>query len=697
MKCLLIGRTTTQYEEAVRKFAFTLHYYSPRAYNFLRFKFNKHLPDVSTIRNWVSNSTEGGLPGINLEAVRAVQNISNEMKKNGKEFFCSLALDEVYIQRHVTWSEAQKKFLGFITYGRKDENGELPVANQALVFLLTGINVEFSIPMAYFFIKSLKADEKSILIMEIIKTITLAGGKVINVTFDGYKNNFAAVRLLGAVFRLPEMKPYFMNPIDGTKIHVILDPCHMLKLIRNCLGTKKMFQYGDEKIEWVFFERLESCRVNSNFVTHKLTKKHIQWHRNKMNVKLAAQTFSDSVANSMEYLEQHNHSGFEGCGGTVKFNRTINNLFDIFNSKKPGSNKIFKNPLCRTSAQATFAFLDEAMEYLKYLKIGGVDALNCERRTGIHFLLFWHREIGKMIVLLKPNKYFSFFFSFTDLGFKGFVINIMSLKSIYDLYVKSDIITQLPTYLLSQDSLESFFSRVRSLNGNSDNPPVTQFISAFRKILLHNEVTSAESANCADNLKLLTVSSQPQSQMDQENLPKLNIRLNPDEDDFEFLLSTTLNENDFLIHYCEEATIASIAGSIEEKIIINGRFECQCKFVLQRNIKVIDLMTSENVNAPCISTLYICKVANALFNLSRNKINFDYDFLIDKIMLSIDVKNVYQQFFKCDLNHKIGFVQYIVGEFIRLHATYIAKNVTLAEQKFMCRKVLKKRIHFLGQ
>lgn len=391
VKCLLVGRTTTQYEEAVRKFAFTLHYYSPRAYNFLRFKFNKHLPEVSTIRNWVSNSSGRGLPGINPEAVRAVQNIANEMKKNGKEFLCSLAFDEVYIKRHVSWNEAQKKFLGFITYGRKDGNGELPVANQALVFLLTGLNVDFSIPMAYFFIKSLKAYEKSILIIEIIKTITLAGGRVINVTFDGYKNNFAAVRLLGAVFRLPEMKPFFLNPIDETKIHVILDACHMLKLIRNCLGTKRAFQNGDQKIEWVYFERLESCRVNSNFVTHKLTKKHIQWSRNKMNVKLAAQTFSDSVGNSMEYLEKHNHSGFEGCGGTVKFNRIINNLFDIFNSKKSGSNKMFKNPLCRTSAQATFSFLDEATEYLKSLKIDGIDALKCERSTGIHFftVLAW--------------------------------------------------------------------------------------------------------------------------------------------------------------------------------------------------------------------------------------------------------------------------------------------------------------------
>lgn len=301
-------------------------------------------------------------------------------------------------------------------------------------------------------------------------------------------------------------------------------------------------------------------------------------------------------------------------------------------------------------------------------------------------------------IITQTNIFNIFFHSFINLfsGFQGFLINIVNLKSIYDLYIESDVIAQLPTYQLSQDSLESLFSRIRSLNGNSENPAVTQFMSAFRKILLHNEVTSADSANCADNLTLFTVSSRSRCQI-QDDLPNLNIRLDHEENDFEFLLSIILNENDFLIDYCEEATIASIAGSIEEKIISVGRFDCECKYVLQRNLKVIDLVTAQNAHSPCTSTLHVCKVANILFNLSRNKINFDYNFLVEKIMNSIDFDNVYQEFFTCNLSHKLGFVQYIVGEFIRLHATYIAKNLTLAEQKFMCRKILKKKIHFLGQ
>lgn len=97
------------------------------------------MPHAGCIRSWTSNSTGEGQPGINPEAIRAVERIAND------------------IRRHVSWNEAKDQFFGFITYGKKDAGAELPIASQALVFLLTGLNVEFSIPIAYFFINGLKA------------------------------------------------------------------------------------------------------------------------------------------------------------------------------------------------------------------------------------------------------------------------------------------------------------------------------------------------------------------------------------------------------------------------------------------------------------------------------------------------------------------------------------------------------------
>lgn len=65
-------------------------------------------------------------------------------------------------------------------------------------------------------------------------------------------------------------------------------------------------------------------------------------------------------------------------------------------------------------------------------------------------------------------------------------------------------------------------------------------------------------------------------------------------------------------------------------------------------------------------------------------------------MESIDLNVVFTDYFECVESHKAGFVLYIIKEYIRLQAIYIAKNLTLIEQKILCRKQLNKKIHFLG-
>lgn len=187
-----------------------------------------------------------------------------------------------------------------------------------------------------------------------------------------------------------------------------------------------------------------------------------------------------------------------------------------------------------------------------------------------------------------------------------------------------------------------------------------------------NEYVEAEEANCVDDS-------------------------GDDNAEVESFVPRQLNENDFLMNCCEEITIASIAGSIENKIIEAGRFECDCENVLLRNAKVVNLTTSGEKRAPCISTLHICKIANVHFNLCRNQIKFDYNNLLDQIMNYIDFDNIFLNYFTCDMSHKKGFAKYVVEEFIRLQATYIAKNLTLIEQKILCEKLSKKKFHFLGQ
>ncbi len=63
-----------------------------------------------------------------------------------------------------------------------------------------------------------------------------------------------------------------------------------------------------------------------------------------MNVRLAAQTLSSSVANAIEFLDKSSKlPSFCNSHGTVKFIHTIDRLFDILNSRNPIA-KGFKTP-----------------------------------------------------------------------------------------------------------------------------------------------------------------------------------------------------------------------------------------------------------------------------------------------------------------------------------------------------------------
>lgn len=272
----------------------------------------------------------------------------------------------------------------------------------------------------------------------------------------------------------------------------------------------------------------------------------------------------------------------------------------------------------------------------------------------------------------------------------------MNFKQMYTLYIETGKMDHLPTYQLSQDSLECLFSRIRSLNGNCENPPVTMFQSALRKVLIHNEITSSHHSNCVDDANILSISSR-QQHSNKSLIFRVEVDQVQSEEDEEYFNSITLNESEFLMTLTEEATIARIASTFEEKISKSGRFKCECISVLHMNEKVVGLTVLDKLNPPCISTLNACKTASILFELCRTKITFNYSLLIEKIMKTIDFDFIFEQYFPCALSHKQGFIKYIVEEFIRLKANYIAKNLTLIEQKILCRKVLQKKIHFGGQ
>lgn len=71
-------------------------------------------------------------------------------------------------------------------------------------------------------------------------------------------------------------------------------------------------------------------------------------------------------------------------------------------------------------------------------------------------------------------------------------------------------VSYLLTYKLSQDYLETFFSAIKARGGFNNNPNAVQFQSAYKRLLLRNELHEFENGNCSfDGIEILHVTSRP--------------------------------------------------------------------------------------------------------------------------------------------------------------------------------------------
>lgn len=438
--------------------------------------------------------------------------------------------------------------------------------------------------MAYYAVTSLDAIEKRDLIIEILTSLHLIDVEVVNITFDGLRTNLAACGLLGASFDPKNLIPYFPHPEDNSRVYVMLDACHALKSIRNALGDKgRINDHQLGPILWEHFEELQNLRETSNYVTHKINKRHIQFDRNRMNVRLAVQTFSNSSAASMSHLKRIRIEKFQNSDATINFILNMDKTFDAMNTKKEGQG--FKGALDPRNSGPVFEHFIQMDSYIRKLKFLRKPCINSLRKT----------------------------------GFIGILVNMTVIRHLYEEIVLTGLLPSLPTFYLSQCVLESFFSRIRSFLGANDNPTQQQFQSAIRKLLFFNEVSSSDFANCEDNLNMLTVSSVNSIKVENNllNTAEGN-KHNGDYDDEDSIAIEFIREEEYMQNDLNllDATIAFFAGSIEINIESNWlkQLKCsECTSIFRENARIsYSIVENQKTRRPCLSTFLICKITHKL-------------------------------------------------------------------------------------
>lgn len=451
-----VSPSRRRYSDEIKQFALTLSFYSAKAYSFVQKEL--HLPHSATLRKWMSTyKCDVGF------LTEVIQFLKQEVCEKTYLKNVALIFDSMAIRSQVLYDAQNDKFRGYIDYGNIAVENKEELAKETLVFQIVSYTCRFKCPIAYFYVNKLNADLQAQLLIHAIKVLQEIGITVRSITCDGCGTNKKTFEILGCNFSKEPFTTMFRHPTHNSNIHCILDPCHIIKLSRNTFAECNISS-PQEKIDFNFFFKLHSLQEEEDFkLANKISGAHISFFNKKMNVRLAAQTISSSVADAIDFLRHSGNKDFQGSEATCEFSRIFDRLFDMMNARN-SVEKNYKAPIRKENLKLFKEIFDSSVSYISSLKVNDVPVLRCNRKT---FAL-------------------------------GFILDASSF-----VHLANDLFS-MPTYSLhyflpykcSQDNLELYFSCIRNQGGWNDNPNCLQFKWALRKLLFKNKICASVNANC---------------------------------------------------------------------------------------------------------------------------------------------------------------------------------------------------------
>lgn len=477
-----------KYSPAIRSFALTLQFYSSKAYSYVRKIFKNLLPHPATLKKWYS--VVEGEPGFtketfNIISLRVKQNTSTQ------PIVCNIVIDEMAIRKQIIFMN--NKFYGGVDLGTQNnyDQDNTQEATNVLVFLAVCLNGHWKVPLGYFLIHSFSGSERANLLTRCLELFSETGAICRSITFDGAQCNMVMCKMLGANFDYlsTQFKPWIQNPAfpdePNKRIYIFWDAAHMVKLVRNTLGDKKvLINNNGKQIKWNDIQTLQEIQESKGLhAANKLKQKHIRFYENKMNVCLAVQTLSSSVSHALLLCDKLNY--MTEVEGTAEFCKIFNDAFDLCNCRNKLSKRDYSFPVNNKTLSRIKDFLYNFKKYVEGLRYEsnqtyphGELLLNSQRKT----------------------------------GFLGIIICLTNIINLFENVEKENLMSFLLSYKLSQDYIEVFFSAIRSRGGFNNNPNVVQFRSAYKRLLVRHEIGGSTYGNCtildnADTENILFVSA----------------------------------------------------------------------------------------------------------------------------------------------------------------------------------------------
>ena len=219
-----------KYTDETKQFAMTLHYYSPKAYNFVQKLLS--LPHPASIHAWAA-SVECE-PGYLMNVIHLIGHIAAQNKYMSEAV---LVVDAMAIHKGACWDQKLHRYVGCIDYGITIPEANDTPATEALVFLAVGITGQWKHPIAYVLQDHCSALVQAQLIKDCISLLHEVSVNVRAVVLDGTYTNQSTAQHLGCRMQVSCLRTWFPHPqLAHEKVLIIFDACHMLKLMWNLLA-----------------------------------------------------------------------------------------------------------------------------------------------------------------------------------------------------------------------------------------------------------------------------------------------------------------------------------------------------------------------------------------------------------------------------------------------------------------------------
>jgi hypothetical protein len=347
-------RKQNWYSNALKQLLLAINFKSSSCYKDLSRRFN--LPPKQTLSKWTShiNFQEGFDRDLFDLLKMRVSSMPPE------DTIVTLLADEISLKELCDYNVNEDQVYGV----KRSADGKIIHPSSALVLMVTGVRAKWRQAVAYTFSKNaIPNSDLLTIVRECIARLKHCGLTVVNFTSDQGSNFSGFLSAMG----VSPSHPYFVH--DGQQIFVTPDSPHLLKSIRNALMGHDIVT-SDGRASWKhlhsFYEldKAQWIRMAPKLINEHLEPPPIY---GKMNVKLAAQVFSATVAAGIQ-----THVATSSLPAdtlvTGKFCLKMNNVFDILNISQKSAILPFQSALTVESEEA-LTLIDSAILWFKSFNI----------------------------------------------------------------------------------------------------------------------------------------------------------------------------------------------------------------------------------------------------------------------------------------------------------------------------------------